>query len=421
MEKQKYTYASIVPLIGGESLGLAEALGGQLPEYVLSYTPFKNNDKHYVDYIKSKGFSGTYTFLDEEPNHIAQYVDVVNSTCPCAGLSSLSTSSSGDSAVNEWMYKTAEYVLGTIGPKVFWGENAPRLYSASGSKVANRLHEIGQKYGYSLNLYYTESRLHGLSQKRGRTFYFFTKSVTAPIFDWYKVESKTIEDTLDLPYRNDDPMNILCTKEDPKDNPWAAYCMYKKGVKNIKELYDTFDSSQNLIVLSDRGLGDELHTVADWMEENGYHAGAKRARSMQLKVSDGKGYWAHGITIAKGVIPSLVAAMPYALINPHTQRYLTIRDCMRIMGMPEDFNLSHDKPILIINHICQNVPVSTARDMMNNIIKYLDGKIQYGETNFVKQNNKNHSISYPTALKQQESNTSELDEFFGLHSIKNIL
>ena len=123
------SYGSIVPLIGGESLGIQESLGGKQPEWVLSYKDFEANDAHYVNYLRDKGWQGDYVFLDEDKKYKAKKVDVVNTVCPCAGLSTLSAGSSGTNPVNNWMYETAEYVLGTISPKVFWGENAPRSVS----------------------------------------------------------------------------------------------------------------------------------------------------------------------------------------------------------------------------------------------------------------------------------------------------
>ena len=42
------TYGSIVPLIGGESLGIQESLNGQQPEWVLSYKDFEANDERGI-------------------------------------------------------------------------------------------------------------------------------------------------------------------------------------------------------------------------------------------------------------------------------------------------------------------------------------------------------------------------------------
>jgi site-specific DNA-cytosine methylase len=420
MTDKKYTYAAIVPLIGGEVLGTTEALGGQLPEYVLSYTPFKNNDEHYINYIRTqKGWDGEYVMLDENEDYEAKHVDVVLTTCPCAGLSSFSTTSSENSATNDWMYRTAEYVLTKIKPTVFWGENAPRLYGNSGKKVADRLHEIGKANGYSLNLYFTESRLHGLSQKRPRTFYFFTKGDTAPIFPWHRKEEESLDDVLNTPKHPEDPMDILTNDECPSANAWVAYNMAMTNSKTLGELATHFDKTTNLIVHTDGGYGKSLLEVADWMDANGFSHVANRARRMQAKVDDGKGYWAHGVTMPKGkLMPAFIGALPYSMINPFTEKYITIRDGLRLMKMPDDFNLVGDKPLSKINHICQNVPVTTARDMMLNVIEYLDGKTINGDCSYIKQSNKNKTVVRVTLDETYAANTAELDEFFHLHKHK---
>lgn len=399
MSANKITYASIVPLIGGESIGVMQALDGQLPEYILSYSPFAANDSHYLNYLRTKkNWDGEYAVIDDPAyeNYVPKQVDVVNSVCPCAGLSSLSVTSSADNPTNEWLYTTAEYVLSKVKPKVFWGENAPRLFSSVGKKVADKLFEIGQKYGYSLNLYYTESQIHGLCQKRPRTFYFFTQSKTAPIFPRWKRDLVPVETLLKKKTNKTDLMNVPVNTKDPIENAWVAYAVHKTGAGDVKGLYEKFESTINLIVAADKTLGETLPQVADWMDAQGredFSHIAKRARAMQDKLDDNKGYWAHGVTLAKGVIPPLIGAMPSSLINPFTGQFLTLRDCLRIMGMPEDFNLHDENPVRVTNHCCQNVPVQTAADMMAGIMEYLEGKCDLSETPYLKQSNKNGQIS----------------------------
>ena len=44
-----------------------------------------------------------------------------------------------DAEMNKWMFDSAEYVLGKIKPKVFWGENAPGLFTTIGRGVVEGL------------------------------------------------------------------------------------------------------------------------------------------------------------------------------------------------------------------------------------------------------------------------------------------
>jgi site-specific DNA-cytosine methylase len=412
MSNNDITYASIVPLIGGENLGVMKAMEGQLPEWILSYKDFKANDDHLVNYLRTqKNWDGEYAFLDEDSSK-RKTVDIVNTTCPCAGLSSLSTTSGADSEVNEWMYRTAEYVLSEVRPEVFWGENAPRLFSKVGDKVAQRLHDIGKKNGYSLNLYYTESRLHGIAQKRPRTFYFFTKGAEeTPIFRYIRRPMEPVEDILSHDIADDDPMNVLINSDDPMDNPWLRFCMHKNDCETIEDYYNVIEKTTNCIVESDR-LVQNLNEAADWMESMSFpEKFSKRARAMQEKLDQGRGYWAHGITVPKGQIPSFIGAMPHYLVNPFQGRFLTLREGLRIMKIPDDFNMVGSSPQspANANHICQNVPVTTAADMAQFVLEYLRGETDRVNGSFVKQSNAKMSH---TVVSREEST---LDEFISLH------
>ena len=46
-------HASIIPLIGGETLGSEKAFG-KPPEYFMSFSPFFENDKHIVNYYNNE-------------------------------------------------------------------------------------------------------------------------------------------------------------------------------------------------------------------------------------------------------------------------------------------------------------------------------------------------------------------------------
>ena len=152
------THASIVPLIGGETIGQMQALGSK-PDYLLSYSPFSNNDSHIRNYLKDT----PYILLDQGGKH-PHYVDVVGATCPCAGLSSLSPSANSGASVNDWLTTTAKYVLEEMKPKVFWGENAPRFAGEMGKPIVDKLMDIARPAGYTMSIYRTKSLLHGLSQ-----------------------------------------------------------------------------------------------------------------------------------------------------------------------------------------------------------------------------------------------------------------
>ena len=91
-------YASIIPLIGGETFGM-EHVFNQRPEYILSYSAFEANDSQLLQHYNNEV---PYYKLDEGGSAPYQ-VDVVNSVCPCAGLSTLSTTHDANNPTNDWM------------------------------------------------------------------------------------------------------------------------------------------------------------------------------------------------------------------------------------------------------------------------------------------------------------------------------
>ena len=96
------THASIIPLIGGETIAMQNVFG-EKPEYILSYTDFEANDNQLVEYYNR---TVPYIKLDMGGS-VPRSVDVVNTVCPCAGLSSLSFTSGSDNPANDWMLRAA--------------------------------------------------------------------------------------------------------------------------------------------------------------------------------------------------------------------------------------------------------------------------------------------------------------------------
>lgn len=389
-------YASIIPLVGGENFGISKHHDGLLPEYVLSYTPFESNDSHYIKYLREKkGWTGEYVFLDnnEKPDIISRKpVDVVNTVCPCAGLSMLSTSKTGSSAreeKNKWLYQSAEYVLKEIGPKVFWGENAPQLFSEMGKPVREKLITLAKKYGYTLNFYSTRSILHGNCQIRPRTFYFFTAGKGCPRFPWINKKMQPIEDYLKRVKKPDDPMDhLLVNEKDPMENVWIKYLMHKNKSSTFEEYYDSLKKTTRVLWSPENDWKVNLNEVAEWFESKGYdQREIDRARHMQRKKDAGKNYWTHGTVIPKGRLSSFIGVLSTELINPFTKKYITVRDALNIMDMPQDFELID--PDKNLNHVCQNVPVNTARDMAKFVDDYLKGNLEIINTEVLYQNNVN--------------------------------
>ena len=148
----------MIPLIGGSALGCEKA-SGSLPLFHLSYAAFAANEAHLQRHWPSVPMfrldtGNTAATADSLKQILAGGdIDFVNSVCPCAGLSMLNTSVKGpsgrgsDAKQNEWMLKSAEFVLGEVRPKVLWGENAPGLFMTLGASHIAPAGPIGDASG----------------------------------------------------------------------------------------------------------------------------------------------------------------------------------------------------------------------------------------------------------------------------------
>ena len=99
--------------------------------------------------------------------------------------------------------------------------------------------------------------------------------------------------------------------------------------------------------------------------------------------------------------------LPYNLVHPFECRFVTFREALTLMGMPKDFCLANENPRRDTNHICQNVPVGTATDIVNEIVKFLTTKdYDLAEGDYVVQRKKQQDYCIRHACD------SQLEEFF---------
>jgi site-specific DNA-cytosine methylase len=391
------SHASIVPLIGGETIAM-ENVFGKKPEYIMSYAAFQANDSQLLEHYNNKV---PYHLLDNFTGSLKE-VDVVNAVCPCAGLSSLSPSASTDNKANDWMIESTKYVLGVTKPKVLWGENAPRLASKMGEPIVKKLREIAKENGYTVQLYKTKSKMHGLSQTRDRSFYFFWKGDRIPHIQFYHRPHEKIEDTIRNAFvSEDDPMNDLTNKAKPSEDPYYRYVLEEiEGGITHQEFFQRIEKSTNpLVYIESKGI--TYKEVEPWLREKGYEKAANRALRMHEKLESGGNIMRKTTEIAKDYIGAFVGHMPTCITHPDEDRYLTIRECLAIMKMPKDFQLQGGRKNL--NMICQNVPVTTAEDMAQNILDWLDGKLDTRKAEFAVFDNKTKSAKYEETPQTLES------------------
>ena len=365
------------------TLGSERAFGTR-PEYLLSFEPFASNDSHIVNWYEGEV---PYYVLDKGGRPHAK-VDVVSSTCPCAGLSQLSSGFGDHNSNNQWMPKVARYVLGEMKPKVYWGENAPGFAGKIGTSVRAELFHIAKKLGYSMSVYRTRSLLHGVPQVRERAFYFFWKGDEVPVFNFFNEPYKPIEDTI-----RDEKSNYqaeVINRKTPSQDPYYRYILEViRGGISHREHCQTVETTSTrgadaLTYIETFGHNYKKH-VAPWMKKNGYDREIEKCVRRQNKIDSGGSVMRRGVIVPKDRIGAFVGHYPTSLTHPDQDRFITYREAMTIMGLPSNFELLDPKKSA--NHICQNVPVKTAADMAGEVKAALEGKREWVKTPYLLQKN----------------------------------
>lgn len=403
-------HSTIIPLIGGEVLA-SDEVWNTTPEYILTYSPFEANESHLRNYYKTvKGFDVPYIQLDK--GGVAPHsVDVISSVCPCAGLSQYHSKAGEDNQNNQWMEKTARYVLGEVKPKVFWGENAPALVGKIGEFMLKKLRQIGLENGYGMSLFLTKNILHGVPQFRKRTFYFFWRKDVfgekTPVFNTYAREHIRIEDLIASASKFNFQQEPINKKTPSKDDPYYRYLLEEvHGGISHREYFSLLETKnvrgndvESLIIES----GHDYNKVGEWMNENGYDREVPKCERKFKKLGEGGNIMRRGTIVPKDYIGAFVGHYPTVLTHPYEDRYITYREAMTIMGLPSDYELLN--PEKSVNHICQNVPFQTAKDMATEIKAVFDGERKMINTDFLFQNN------YDGSYENWNQKQNTLEEF----------
>ncbi len=396
-------HATIVPLIGGLSIGQDVAFG-QKTDHLISWSAFEANDSHLRNWYKEDNIPYYVLNKGEKPTERA---DVVGSVCPCSGLSQLSFAHGTHNPNNQWLIKATSYMLEEYRPTVFWGENAPGLAGKIGKDIRAQMYAIGRNNGYTMSLYRTKSLLHGSPQVRERSFFFFWKGNDVPLLNYYNKPRVRIEDVIRGAKGNfqTEPIN----KANPTDNPYYSFILnvIHGGIdhKTFAREHMFIRGSGNLDVQSYiESQGYTYDVVADWMAKNGYEKEVKKCLYKFEKLKTGKNIMRRSVMVPNDYIGAFVSHYPLMLTHPDEERFISYREAMTIMGLPENFELL--KPRASVNHICQNVPVQTATDMAVEIREALAGNRPRINASLLFQYN--HAQKYEVA----ETTTSTVDSFF---------
>lgn len=400
-------YITFVPLIGGMAIANYNSVGKK-PECVLSYAGFQKNESNLKNYWPDV----KWYILDSEKNDILgedypnfDNIDFVSSVCPCAGMSCLNTATrSACNETNNWLYKVAEFTLSKIKPTVYWGENAPGLYSDDNKLVVETLRNYAQQYGYTFSIYKTDTYLHGIPQHRIRTFFFFWKGKKCPIIGWHNHPSE-------LPFekwildKNVGSQRTHMKNKNPYDlYPEMRWIMdtrckhsYKRYIKFFYDLIDTESIRNPYDYIRDHNLWQEYR---DWLEKDPQKDklmsdGGQRTPWYYInyrwdKIKKGLGYFAPQPQVYKDATTAIISKNMFWTLHPTKCRFLSTREILALMGMPSDFKLISGN----LQHVTQNVPVKTAQDMTDEVLKFIKGDLKLTNSKYIKQNNLSQKIDY---------------------------
>lgn len=394
-----YRWSSIVPLIGGMTIA-GKQITGCDPEALISYKAFADNEKNIRAYMPHV----PYEVLDDGGSQTAgKDADFISALCPCAGLSTLGTGTPEmREKANSWMFETAKHVLGTLKPRVFWGENAPGMYNDRGQSVRERLKALADQHGYTMSFYFTSTHLHGVPQRRHRTFYFFWREQgRTPVMPYFLKQAPTWGE-----YMKQVPADATQHEEDkPRAakqllaTRFARFAHAKYGIEfpdvireRMRDWGKTMITVQDF-VLRDPKAPDRPKEMRDWYTEPTQAEADPRAAAyfdrIAAKIAEDKGIWddSPSIFLPEVNFNALIGRTTDAA-HPYEHRSLTVRECMHMMALPNDFQLVTKT----INHICQNVPVCTGADMQRGVLAYLNGELDFVDSDITYQNNFKQAI-----------------------------
>lgn len=415
MAKKKLKWVAVQPLVGGMAIGAYQAIGHK-PEFICAAEGFQNNDQHLREYWPDVPYfilNGNYELLDESQRELFDKlnkdIDIVVGVPICSGLSQLnvgggsdpSKKRGSDACQNKNMYDVSMFSLNVLQPKVLVMENAPGLYTNLGKGVREKLETIAAEHGRSITFYKTNTNLHGIPQNRPRTFFFMWKSETAPVMDWFSIPVKPLAEFLedvpkDLKHQNYDE----AVKFMEKDFSYK-FIKHKLG-DNYRQLMLEKNQKTGMQYIAE--TPERLQEAIEWAREQGEANAERMLIHAQNKFADGKGIWDWTIHIFVDQINAVIGRNMANGVHPTEDRYITIREYMALMGMPHDFNLVADK---FKHHITQNVPVTTAKSMVEQCIKFIKGELKNSGSFMVMQSNGNNRME-----NIQRSESSSLEGFF---------
>jgi site-specific DNA-cytosine methylase len=184
-------------------------------------------------------------------------------------------------------------------------------------------------------------------------------------------------------------------------NPYVMFLKHKEG-DNWRQEALKYKTATNWLV--NKKLLEEM---VEWVEKNYNFEGANYEKSkektikflkhVRTKLDMNMGWWDGTPHFFEETINAVIGRTIQTTIHPQEERGLSLRECMHLMGLPHDFTIPGKDHY---NHIAQNVPVTTAKDMTSEVIKFIKGQATMSEVDFLKQSNSTGKVESPLKSTQ---------------------
>lgn len=380
-------HSTIFPLNGGMCEGITQALGEKPSLFLTHPGVFEKNEK----YSRRRWPDTTWMPLDRE-FYLSCFsegsFDIVSSVPPCSGLSMFNSSKNKDrcgvdAEQNRFMIEATTFALETMKPKVFFFENAPGLYADRNAAFADGLRQIALQNNYGLLLVKTDTRLHGLPQKRPRTFAIFYRGGFVPVTEWQqKSFAPWLVDFLSGPNPTDESFRSWTSYSLSDDVWWKAQVKMHLSAERLRRAY----KEANAMSLFDLAWRDGSLEKLQAELSRGCLEAQKQAEivgRMSAKLATGGRVWDNSpYFVDDDFFTAVTGRSAPRAIHPTYDRFITVRECMKLMGLPDDY------PIPAIgeeNVLAQSVPVNTAKEITEAfVLPFVEGRAKMTTAQFHK-------------------------------------
>lgn len=381
MENRPIRWISFQSLAGGMIFGAEKAFGCE-PLCTIDFDGIDQaNSSAYMHYMKNVRKSGlrelilngnllsmTQEFKTAEDKEffdsINHDIDVVSAVPICSGLSMANANNSGkagtsargsDAIQNNNMLGITKFTLEVIKPKAYIFENAPNFFSNSGKGIRDKLTEIGKENGYAVTYVKTNSKKHSNPQYRSRTFGIFWAGGKCPVMDRVDNYSTSIMDYLGeikegSPYMTDEYQLF-------KDFDNNGFIKYMKD-KFKDDWLDTLENENCCSIMAYLEKMKFPEDVKPFLNKSELHEyeHAKFKKDQGLNYMDGSPLY-----YGKNKICTIFGRTIGRLIHPSGTRGYTLREALKFMGMPDDYEFP-GKAMDHTDWVGQNVPGITSMD-----------------------------------------------------------